>query len=353
MKLLRLLIFSSCLLTVIFITGCNEEPISSATPINTGVQLSKFSLPQGETLSSATLHIYINEANNQSVNIYQVNKDWAEMGVTWENRPDIAATPEISYTPDATGWKTIDITSLVQNWLDGTSPNYGLLLDQISTDWSYTKYDSREGTNKPFVDVEYSGGNADVPDIADAYIWQLNPTVNYGSSIDLYTGYVNGVEGYEKQSLLMFDFEPRSGGCTLTPGYWKTHSKYGPAPYNSTWEQVGEDTPFFLSEQTYYEVLWTSPSGNAYYNLSFHYIAAGLNFLNGADPSAAQAAYDEATALFETYTPAEIAALRGNNSIRQKFIYLAGILGDYNEGFIGPGHCDDQRISMPNSLRLK
>ncbi len=54
---------------------------------------------------------------------------------------------------------------------------------------------------------------------------------------------------------------PCQGGCTLTQGYWKTHSRYGPAPYDSTWAQIGEDTPFYLSGQSYYRVLWTSPSG--------------------------------------------------------------------------------------------
>jgi peptidoglycan hydrolase-like protein with peptidoglycan-binding domain len=147
----------------------------------------------------------------------------------------------------------------------------------------------------------------------------------------------------EKQSLLKFDLDVApSGGCTLTPGYWKTHSEHGPAPYDDTWAQLpnGANTPFFLSGKTYFQVLWTPPAGNAYYNLSFHYIAAKLNFLNGADPSAAQAAFNSATTLFNTYTPAQIKALKGNNQLRQQFISLAGILGNYNEGIIGPGHCD-------------
>ena len=46
-------------------------------------------------------------------------------------------------------------------------------------------------------------------------------------------------------------------GCTLTPGYWKTHSKYGPAPYDATWALYGEDNIFFLSGLSNYEVLWT------------------------------------------------------------------------------------------------
>jgi hypothetical protein len=133
-------------------------------------------------------------------------------------------------------------------------------------------------------------------------------------------------------------------GCTLSPGYWKTHSEYGPAPYDDTWAILpdGADTPFFLSGQSYYEVLWnTSKGGNAYYILANAYIAADLNFLNCADPTAAQTAFNEATVLLQTYTPDEIAALRGRSPTRRMFISLAETLDDYNNGYIGPGHCSE------------
>ena len=135
------------------------------------------------------------------------------------------------------------------------------------------------------------------------------------------------------------------GGCTLTPGYWKTHSAEGPAPFDDTWNALanGEDTPFFGSGKTYYQALWTAPGGNAYYILAHAYIAAQLNILNGASvPANVQTAFNTATGLFGTHTPAQIAALRGNSPIRAQFISLAGILDGYNNGLSGPGHCSEQ-----------
>jgi drug/metabolite transporter superfamily protein YnfA len=150
---------------------------------------------------------------------------------------------------------------------------------------------------------------------------------------------------------------PCDGGCTLTPGYWKTHSSYGPAPYDDTWAQIGEDTPFFLSGQSYYEVLWTPPQGgNAYYILAHAYIAAELNFLNGADSSAAQDSFDEATVLFEKYKPDEVAGMKGKNgkATRADFIALAEILDDYNNGLIGPGHCsEEQNIAGTDTVSMQ
>jgi hypothetical protein len=140
---------------------------------------------------------------------------------------------------------------------------------------------------------------------------------------------------------------PCEEGCTLTPGYWKTHSEFGPAPYDDTWAMLsnGASTMFFLSGQTYYEVLWTSPSGgNAYYILAHAYIAAQLNVLNGASiPGDVLTAWNQATALFQAHTPAYVATLTGRtgSALRAQFLRLATILDDYNNGITGPGHCSE------------
>jgi hypothetical protein len=129
-------------------------------------------------------------------------------------------------------------------------------------------------------------------------------------------------------------------GCTYTQGYWKTHSKYGPAPYDDGWERLepdGEDTIFFLNRQSWYEVFWTAPAGNAYYILAHQYMAAVLNVLNGASPIGIVPTLADAEGLFNTYTPDQVA---GNPSLHGEFVDLAEILDDYNNGLIGPGHCD-------------
>jgi len=138
---------------------------------------------------------------------------------------------------------------------------------------------------------------------------------------------------------------PCAGGCTLTQGYWKTHSEFGPAPYDDTWAQLpnGASAPFFLSGKTWYQVFWTPPAGNAYYNLAHQYMAAKLYILNGADPAAAQTALNQATALLNTFTPAQLASMKGSagNTTRAQFLNLAAILDNYNNGYIGPGHCSE------------
>lgn len=148
-------------------------------------------------------------------------------------------------------------------------------------------------------------------------------------------------------------------GCTRTIGYWKTHSKYGPAKKaDATWNLIlptGPDSPFFLSGKTYFQVLGTAPRGNPYYILAHQYIAAELNFLAGAYNGAVDDEFDAAKILLQTYTPAQVAALSNNNDDKKAFTTLGGILDNYNNGIIGPGHCGEveeksAKISDENEL---
>jgi hypothetical protein len=132
---------------------------------------------------------------------------------------------------------------------------------------------------------------------------------------------------------------PPPAGCTHTLGYWKTHSKYGPAPYDTTWALIGEDSAFFSSGKSWYQLFWTSSAGgNAYVILAHQYMAAVLNQLDGAASTpAVDAALTWATSFFSTYTPSSILS----TAVRDQAIAAADVLDDYNNGDIGPGHCDD------------
>jgi hypothetical protein len=141
---------------------------------------------------------------------------------------------------------------------------------------------------------------------------------------------------------------PCEQGCTLTQGYWKTHSIHGPAKKTDpTWDLVGgPDTTFFLSGKTWYEVFWTAPKGNAYYILAHQYEAAKLNILSGASSTTA---VDNAIAwaenFFNTYTPTN-----WPKGLKNVIVQNAGILGSYNEGTTGPGHCDEDSLASAGNL---
>lgn len=240
---------------------------------------------------------------------------------------DGSGTP--SGTTDFTGSALVTITGTpageVDECIDVTDTNVGLLGTVCAGEVPKTfTYSLTFGTS-PDADVVLECGENSHPNVAS---FVTNDTAATGE--DHWTVLVDVVCG---------------GGCTLTPGYWKTHSAYGPAPFDDTWNLIqpaGQDSPFYLSGMSYYRVMWTSPSSNAYYILAHAYIAAELNQFNGASiPGPVLSAFNTATGLLETYTPAQIGVLRGNNALRQQFVALGGILDAYNNGVTGPGHCTD------------
>jgi hypothetical protein len=142
-------------------------------------------------------------------------------------------------------------------------------------------------------------------------------------------------------------------GCTLTQGYWKTHVNYAPKPQfskkrDATWDQVGalgENTVFFLSGTTWINVFWTPPKGNVYYNLAHQYMAAKLNVYGGASvPGSVATAIANAEAWFSLYPPSHSFWKTNKTQVTN----AAGVLGSYNEGSIGPGHCSEapERLFM-------
>lgn len=131
---------------------------------------------------------------------------------------------------------------------------------------------------------------------------------------------------------------PASSGCTLTQGYWGTHSSKGPAKYDATWGLIGENTPFYLSGATYYGVLQLPTKGNAYFVLAHQFIAAKLNILKGAT---APAGFNMGAveAFFQANTPGQIAALKGSAPARAQALAWASTLDAYNNGLLNVAHC--------------
>jgi hypothetical protein len=123
--------------------------------------------------------------------------------------------------------------------------------------------------------------------------------------------------------------EPVDEGCTYTIGYWKTHPEDWPTNSLS-----------IFTEEEAMDLLWSPPKkGNAYIILAHQYIGAELNVVNGASiPQEVEQAWLDAQALLVQYESE--AYIPKKTEDRDLAIYLAGMLDDYNNGLIGPGHCD-------------
>ena len=118
-------------------------------------------------------------------------------------------------------------------------------------------------------------------------------------------------------------------GCTYTIGYWKNH------PYD--WPT--DDLSIYTGHEAMM-LLWTPPKkGNAYIILAHQYIAAELNALNGTSvPDVVSTAWLDAQDILNQYK--DEGTISKKSPDRDLAINLASILDDYNNGLIGPCHCD-------------
>jgi hypothetical protein len=119
----------------------------------------------------------------------------------------------------------------------------------------------------------------------------------------------------------------RESGCTVTLGWYKNHT--------SSWPS-GALTPntVFDGGATLITILNTPPKGSQYIILAHQYITALLNIQGGASvPPAVQTALNTAAAYF-----AGGGAGAGDPNV--DITGVSTILDNYNNGLIGPGHCD-------------
>jgi len=170
----------------------------------------------------------------------------------------------------------------------------------------------------------------------------------------------NGIDTKNGDSFLTSAFlltTTYNQGCTLTQGYWKTHSEYGPASKpDATWNELsdGPDTEFYLSGMSWIDLFNTPVKGNVYYNLAHQFMAAYLNTLKGIYvPAEVTNALTDAHEIFEAKTPDYFKKVKGKTEASKSEVKqltdLSSILADYNEGRIGPGHCDDETYYMEKS----
>jgi RHS repeat-associated protein len=98
-------------------------------------------IPKDAVVLNARMGLYAsynNTANSKNLGVYRMTRAWQE-GATWNTKDGTNAwtTPGGEFDSSkvaetqvgtSTGWKNWYVTKLVQDWVDGTSPDYGLML---------------------------------------------------------------------------------------------------------------------------------------------------------------------------------------------------------------------------------
>jgi hypothetical protein len=116
------------------------------------------SIPEYATINSATLYAYRYAGNGAiSGELYRVTEEWEEATLVNAIAHD-DANPYCTDVPmgDPNGWKEFDITDLVQEWVEGTYDNYGLVYYGLTGTGYYQRHYSREAASEnPYLEIDY------------------------------------------------------------------------------------------------------------------------------------------------------------------------------------------------------
>ncbi|HEY7168824.1 MAG TPA: DUF4347 domain-containing protein, partial [Candidatus Binatia bacterium] len=135
-------------------------------------------IPANATINSAVLKMQSTQIGGAlNINVYEVLQSWSEgtasgtadtanwdqrsAGVNWTTAGGtFDPTPVATLNTSSLGQHTWDITSLVQAWVNGTKTNNGIMVASPDGGGNRTvTYDSREGTTKPVLVIDYTPTN--------------------------------------------------------------------------------------------------------------------------------------------------------------------------------------------------
>jgi hypothetical protein len=119
-------------------------------------------LPSGAVVQWAKLGLFqYTSTNGSTINGHRITAPWDETIVTWNSFANAYDSTIVGFwLPGQTGWRSMDITALVQSWLSGAEPNYGILLDQPAPTGSAGYFSSEytaNNTRRPLLVICYVG----------------------------------------------------------------------------------------------------------------------------------------------------------------------------------------------------
>lgn len=132
------------------------------------IQFDLSSIPANSLINCATLHVYERDkSDDQTIYVHRITNSWNAPEATWLNREtgitwtspggDYDPTVVASFPADTNnGYQDIDVTSLVQFWVDNPGSNFGTLLRSTTTGSIIViEFSSIESAKPPQLIVDY------------------------------------------------------------------------------------------------------------------------------------------------------------------------------------------------------
>ncbi|WP_137815314.1 DNRLRE domain-containing protein, partial [Gandjariella thermophila] len=218
------------------------------------------SAPAGTTITSASLKLYYDQyfttgANNVALEAHAATAAWDPTTATWNSANGITGALAGSTTKQAGVrgvWNTYPVTSTVQGWLNGTSPNYGFVVkaaDEATLGQGGPRYEASI--------LGYGGETVNYPELVITYgvpgVSVNPPTVIHATGAELSWPAYTNTTGDSGNDLVEYQVH-RSVYQTFTPD---ASTEVAPVASGTTSfvDSTAQPTPTSSSD----------PYGNAYY----------------------------------------------------------------------------------------
>ena len=151
--------------------GCTNQSTSGKASRDL-IRFDVSAIPPGTSIAQAKLNVSVvgicwYKRPSATVTAYRVGQSWAETTATWNTQPKTAeahGSTTVPLTFGVLGWYTMDVTNLVRGWVDGSTPNYGLMLrapESGGDDFAFIAIASRSWTGEePYLQITYGGAAA-------------------------------------------------------------------------------------------------------------------------------------------------------------------------------------------------
>lgn len=338
------------------LAACSKEtPVGPEPQSQRSSNLASTTIPADAVVDSVWLQLYPASAANP-FSLHLVTADWDESSVTWNSLGDsFIDSPTASGAIADTGWVSVDVTDVVNAWLNGGSANYGLVIRSLpdSTANSVCFASREQGELGPhlvlYLTLPDSSQTVEtLAATADATVDQAWPDSNFGAASTLCAGSDN-VDGPFMRGLLRFELEVEEPeepdqGCTRSKGYWKNHAGLGPQEdVVSQWLPISLGSLTVSTPDTAVLVLKQFTFGrpsNGITKLYAQLLAAKLNIASGALSDDVDDVISSADTFLSDHVWTDWDSLSKGD--RKHVLSWMGTLDAYNNGLIGPGACEDE-----------
>ena len=134
---------------------------------NTFVKFNIGGIPNNSDVQNAYIKLYGNaydlDGSGLWIGAQRVTGSWSESSITWNNQPGVSSSSAPSTwinNQNNVAWMNMDVTSLVEDWIEDGDSNYGIRLATNTTQGSLSAWSSEYSgtTYDPVLVVEYIEG---------------------------------------------------------------------------------------------------------------------------------------------------------------------------------------------------